>query len=237
MQPRYEHLRFEDLLNSLTEDRFKVKIIGRSRHNRNVYAIETGDPSLRPIAVMARVHPYETIGSYFVEGMLKWIKENDLKDSRVVFIPMPNPDGVALEHCKLTTGGLNFSTNGALSREPEAIAVREYLLNVGPEAIFDLHGWMYSHDNIVTNDAVKGRKLYSLLNENIELFKTPIEILFREHPTVGRENNLGGLLTDKLGSVFYNSSWCWYGRTKEELFKMGEYLLKSYIKLFERGER
>jgi hypothetical protein len=172
--------------------------------------------------------------------MLKWLTGNDtevkkfLSENHVVFVPMPNPDGVTEGTCKRTLGGLNFSTDGAITTEPEGIAVKEYFLKMNPISIFDFHGWMYPYDNIVTNDPIKGKTLYLNLVENKELFKTPIELRFSKYPWVGKQSNLGGLLVDKVGAVYYNSSWSWYERTAEDLFNMGICILKNHANLFKQ---
>jgi hypothetical protein len=237
MHPRYEHGRFLKLLGDLPKDRFNIIVIGQSRHGRDIFAIEAGRKDSRPLAVMTRVHPYESIGSYFAEGMIHWLKyggedtDKFLNKHRVIFVPMPNPDGVSEGTCKRTLGGLNFSEKGSISSEPEAVVVREYFTGKNPKAIFDLHGWMIENDNIVTNDAERGRALHTVLTQNSQLFSKPIEILFKKYPTGGK-NNLGGLLADEVGAVFYNSSWSWFGRTAKDLYNMGVCILKNYAALF-----
>lgn len=239
MHPRYNHGRFIRLVESLPENRFEIKSIGKSRLNRDVYAIETGARNLRPLAVMARVHPYETIGSYFVDGMIKWLMNDDdevkkfLTENHIIFVPMPNPDGVAEGTCELTLGGLNFSQNGAKTPEPEGTAVREYFLKMNPASLFDLHGWMYNKDNYVTNDTERGQKLYEMLTDN-PLFDRGLEVQYKDYPLAGGRNNLGGYLADELGLVYYNSSWPWYGRNAENLRNMGIFILKSYASLFKQ---
>ncbi len=238
MHPRYEYERYECFLKNLPKDLFRISNIGRTRHNRKIYGIQAGNESMRPLAILCRVHPYETIGSFFVEGMLRWLMSDCgeakkfLIENHVVFVPMPNPDGVIEGTCKRTLGGLNFSTDGSITTEPEGIAVREYFLKKNPISIFDFHGWMYHYDNIVTNDPVRGKSLYLTLVKDEELFATPIELRFSKYPWVGKQNNLGGLLVDKVGAVYYNSSWSWYDRTADDLFNMGVRILRAYADLF-----
>ncbi|WP_127588556.1 M14 family zinc carboxypeptidase [Paenibacillus koleovorans] len=243
MHPRYEYGRYLQYLEGLDQNRFEIKVLGKSRRGREIHAIEAGNKAAPPLAVLTRVHPYETIGSYMVEGMLEWLKvENEevrqfLANNRLLFIPMPNPDGVADGNCKFTHSSFNFSTTGRITKEPEGVAVREYLLSEKAVSLVDLHGWMLYHDNICTNDTQRGRKLYAMLSQHDNLFNKGIEMLYKKYPWVGRENNLGGMLVDEFDSVYYNTSWCWYDRSADDVQQMGVHIMRSYSQLFDSRVR
>lgn len=237
LHPSYGFERLKKFVKILPTERFKTEIIGKSRRNRDIIAIKAGWEDYKPLAVVARVHPYETIGNYFVDGMLKWLmsKDNDAQDflenNHVVFIPMPNPDGVAEGTCKLTLGGFNFEAGyGDKTSEPEGAAIREYFNNIKPKAIFDLHGWMYDFDFFATSDTERGKKLYASLTDNERLFNKGIEIKYRMG--LGRTKNILECIGDKLGVVYFDSSWCWYDRNAKDLHDMGVSILKAYAGLY-----
>lgn len=152
---------------------------------------------------------------------------------------MPNPDGVAEGNCRRTAGGFDFShSNAVKSMEPEAVAVRKYYLTKKPIAHFDLHGWLYNHDVIITNNNKQahslGRTLYKKLKSNRN-FSKAISMLYHKYPTLGYtcwEDSLGGYLTKQLGLIYYNTSWPWYGRNADDLREMGVHILKCYTDLF-----
>jgi hypothetical protein len=239
LNPRYEHGKFMDLLKELPKERFNIKIIGKSRRNRDIYAIEIGQKNIRPLAIICRVHPYESVSSYLVDGMLRWLAGNEeevkriISQNHLIFVPMPNPDGVFEGTCKLTLGGLNFeSGNADSSREPEGVAVREYLLRNNPAAIFDLHGWMRDLHILLTNDTKKGKAFHSKLTSYEDLFEKSISIVYNKFPMWGGKKNLGGHIADKLGIVYIDSSWSWYDKTVEDIRKMGVVLLKAYSGIY-----
>lgn len=236
LHPCYSYGRLQKFVNSLPETCFHVDVIGKSRHKRDIYAIESGNKDLNPLAIMARVHPYETVGSYFVNGMIKWLmsKQLNIRDflskNRVIFIPMPNPDGVAEGNCKLTLGGFNFEEGYGDTSEPEGVAVQDYFYRIKPKAIFELHGWMYDFDYFSTSDIERGKQLYQSLTENSILFGKGIEIKYRTG--LGRRKNLNKIIADNLGIVYFNTSWSCNGRSAQDLYDMGAFMLKAYANLY-----
>jgi hypothetical protein len=232
LHPRYEHARLSRLAASLPRDIFHVEVIGTTRMRRDILGIEAGSANIPPVAFYARVHPYETIGSYFIEGMLKWLAGGSaeakefIANNHVVFVPMPNVDGVADGTNKLTHGGLNFSVNFRDSVEPEAIALKNYFSAKKPSVVFDLHSWNNPRDNMVTNDPVRGRVVYEAVQKAEKLFTIPVEILYRHYPDAGA-NHSCAYFTDIVGSTFINSSWPHVGRSSADLYAMGVLLLKA----------
>jgi hypothetical protein len=230
--PRYEHGRLLRLVNLLPRDLFNIEVIGTTRKRRDILAIEVGNKSKKPLAFYGRVHPYETIGSYFIEGMLKWLASggSDAKEfisqNHIIFIPMPNTDGVADGMNKLTHGGLNFSSNFRRSIEPEAIALKKYFSQKAPSVLFDIHAWNNRRDNLVTNDGKRGKLVYGAILKEEKLFCKPTEILYRHHP-MGVFDHSCAYFADTLGASYFNTSWNHVGRTSAELYAMGVMLLKA----------
>ena len=230
--PAYPFNRLTSLLTKIeNRPNIQVSTIGKSRYNSPIFAVQAGNPNKRPLAVITRVHPYETQGSFFIEGMLQWLSgelssskynlSDFLNNHRVVILPMVNPDGVILGMQKRTHGGLNISEDCTISPEPEAVAIRSFLRGLNPVAILDLHGWMNSRDNFVTNDTVKGQLLYDTFMSDKVLFKYDIQKVIRDTPEVGREYNIGGYLKDQCGSIFFNSSWCGFHRDINDFHNIG----------------
>ena len=237
MHPPYDFGRLVNILGQLPESRFRVNTIGKSMAGRDIYAVEFGRAELRPVVVITRVHPYETIGSYFSDGMLEWMKNYDdeaqkvLARNRVIIIPMPNPDGVAEGLCKRTLGGLDYSY-AAASDEPEAVSVKNYLKSVNAQAIFDLHGHMNDHDRFRTNDAERMKAFRKRLLSFPLLFNKELFSYNEQYPPNGKEINIGGFVVTELKGVFFNSSWTWFDRDADHLRAMGVSILRAYTDLF-----
>ena len=230
--PRYEYGRMLRLAESLPEKRFNVKVIGQSRMRRDIIAIETGSEGLKPLTVYGRVHPYETVASYLMEGMLKWLAESGgdadgfLSGHRLIFVPMPNPDGVADGTNKRTHGGLDFSTNFKHSVEPEAMALKEYFSLVKPRVLLDLHGWNNGWDNINVSHGDMYRQVAARLLPDEDLFYKPMDITYKPRPMYGGHHSCG-YFAETLGLSYLNSSWNHVGRTSAQLYAMGVKIMQA----------
>jgi hypothetical protein len=238
MHPPYDYDRLIRLLGSLPKDIFTVKVIGKSYNSREIFAVEAGIKDKRPLVILTRVHPYETIGSYFADGMIKWLMgQNEdarglLSKHRLAFIPMPNPDGVVEGYCRTTIGKLDLSYVAG-SKEPEAVALISYVKDINAKANFDLHGFMYNYERFRSNDGLKLGILNKRFLSMPELFNKEINAFNDEFPPNGKEINLGGFVVNKLGGIFFNSSWSWYDRNADHLRLMGIEILKGYADSFE----
>ena len=243
MHPSYSYQHYLNVVDKLSSNRLKPREIGKSRRQRSILAIEAIRTDSRPVAVLARVHPYETIGSYLVNGMLERLNgdatlqgestSDVIEDANIIFVPMPNPDGVVEGTCKRTLGGLNFEAGfNENTAEPEGVAVRDYLLEVNPSVIIDLHGWMYGHDIILTNDVARGAKFHRTLSAWDGMRNRAVSIMYGTYPHFGREKNIGGYLANKLDAVYFDTSWSWEGRTIGDVKELGVYLLRTWCELY-----
>ena len=231
-QPRYEYGRLLRVADQLPKDIFTIKSIGKTRRKRDILAIEAGNPEKKTVAFYARVHPYETIGNYMIEGMFRWLSDGSfdakqlLANSHLVFVPMPNTDGVADGKNRVTHGGLNFSANFRHSVEPEAVALKTYFAQQKPEVIFDLHAWMNTWDNLTSNDGKIGRAVYKAILAEEKLFFRPVEIRYYDVAWFVVDHSVN-YFASELGVSYFNSSWHHYGRTAADIYAMGVVLLKA----------
>lgn len=106
------------------------------------------------IVAVGRVHPAETVGSWVMEGFLRFIASKhpeavNLRNSFIFkIIPMLNPDGVIVGNCRTSLSGNDLNrTYLAPSEEdhPEIVALKKLIekLQEGKGKVFmfiDLHG-------------------------------------------------------------------------------------------------
>lgn len=240
LYPRYEHARLTRLLDGLDRRRFRVQTIGRSRMGRDLHGVEVGDPAGGTIAIMARSHPYETVSSFFIEGMLHWLNDaggaDFLRDRRLAFVPMPNPDGVVLGYQKSTYGGLTLSDNLTRSIEPEAVAIRDYFVSLNPYLAADFRGWMPRYDEtrlhgwmqrcgdtIKTNSVKRGPACY----EAMIAYSDGIGIEYQDPVIFGHPSSICGLLQERCGADYFAVSWTPRGRSIGRLHETGVAFLKA----------
>ena len=236
MHPFYNYTRLRQFAGALDPRLFDVIVLGPSLHGREIVAVEAGRKDRRPLVVMTRAHPYESIGSFMAEGMISWLAR-DSSDARALmdhhrfaFIPMPNPDGVAEGACKRTAGGLDINL-AAGSADPEGCALRAYHARVRPAATFDIHGFMHNSDGFGTNDIARGREIAARLLQRPDLFNKKLSVQ-ESLDTEGGLENLGMFCQMEFGSVRFGGSWTWYDRDAAHLRAMGVEILKAYAAQF-----
>lgn len=233
LHPVYNLERFNGFLHSLPTSIYRIIKIAKSRENRDIFAIEAGDKDLKPIVVLSRVHPYETIGSFMLEGMVNCLSKNRsayLSGHRFIFIPMPNPDGVFNGLCKRTKGGLNFEAGfSPETAEPEGTGIMNYLLKEKPELIIDLHGWMHEHDIFLTNDKGKIRDLHMSLVERKDLFPKGMGIMYGEYPIFGGRKNFDAIIAHLSEGIYLDTSFGWYERDTGKVKYLGSIILEKLM--------
>ena len=126
-------------------------VIGQSNEQRDIDLLVLGNRSSdKKIWITARQHPGESMGQWFVEGLVKKLLNLSSSISRkllqeyVFFIvPNMNPDGVV--HGNLRTNSLGYNLNrewnkSTMLTSPEVYCVREYMQLYGLDMYFDIHG-------------------------------------------------------------------------------------------------
>jgi len=240
VNPRYETARVSRLLGALDKNRFTVKTIGTSRMGRDIYGVEIGNPSAKPIAIVSRIHPYETVSSFFIEGMLHWLNSADsdafLQTRRLAFVPMPNPDGVALGYQKTTYGSAGLASNLMASVEEEPVALREYFLKLNPYLAAEFRGWLgryddprpsgwlnRRHDLMKTNSIERGTACYKAMIP----YSEGIGIEYPDTDIFDNPNDIGGLLQEQCGADYFTVSWTPRGRSIARLYEIGAAFLRA----------
>jgi murein tripeptide amidase MpaA len=132
--------------------RVRSDVLGLSVQGRELQRLVIGEPApgRKVCWVIARQHPSETMASWFVEGLVeRLVDEQDpvskaLLD-RAVFhiVPDMNPDGSALGHTRANAAGVNLnrewvSPDPELS--PEVWWVRREMEATGVDFCMDCHG-------------------------------------------------------------------------------------------------
>ena len=145
----YSWERHLTLLADCISSAARLQRLGASIQGRDVDAVVVGDGE-RPVWIIARQHPGETMAEWFVEGLLQRLLGEDeglLPELRRMatfyIIPNMNPDGSVLGNLRTNAAGANLNREWlAPSREasPEVECVRNAMHATGCDAFFDIHG-------------------------------------------------------------------------------------------------
>ena len=127
----------------------RLRRFGASIQGRDIDALIVGQGA-RPVWIIARQHPGETMAEWFVGGLLQRLLDDadesarSLRDSTTFYIvPNMNPDGSVLGNLRTNAAGANLNREWlepSIERSPEVKCVRDALHATGCDAFFDIHG-------------------------------------------------------------------------------------------------
>ena len=132
--------------------RARVRDLGSTVEGRDMNAVVVGEEGngRKPIWIIARQHPGETMAEWFVDGMLARLLDDAdpvarrlLERAVLYVVPNMNPDGSVRGNLRTNAAGANLNREWqAPSRErsPEVLCVRSAMEASGVAAFLDVHG-------------------------------------------------------------------------------------------------
>jgi murein tripeptide amidase MpaA len=144
----YSWERHLDLLADSCSRGARLQRLGASVQGRDVDALVIGNG--RPVWIIGRQHPGETMAEWFIEGLLQRLLDaadpvtRELRRLATFYIvPNMNPDGSVLGNLRTNAAGANLNREWlepTVERSPEVKAVRDAMYASGCHAFFDIHG-------------------------------------------------------------------------------------------------
>ena len=126
-----------------------ARSLGSTVQGRDLDALVVGEGA-RPVWIIGRQHPGETMAEWFIEGLLARLLDEADPTARALrrqatfhIVPNMNPDGSALGNLRTNAAGANLNREWlepTLERSPEVRAVRDAIHATGCAAFFDIHG-------------------------------------------------------------------------------------------------
>ena len=127
----------------------RLRRLGASIQGRDIDALVIGHGA-RPVWVIARQHPGETMAEWFVDGFLqRLLNDTDasaqaVRNAATFYIVLNmNPDGSILGNLRTNAAGANLNREWlepSNERSPEVKCVRDSMHAAGCDAFFDIHG-------------------------------------------------------------------------------------------------
>lgn len=130
----------------------RLEVLGQSVEGRDIDLLIVGDPlpSKKVCWAIARQHPGEAMGQFWMEGFLERLLDpNDrvammVRDKAVFhLVPNMNPDGSVLGNLRTNAAGANLNREWAKpsqEKSPEVFHVRNRMENTGVDFAIDVHG-------------------------------------------------------------------------------------------------
>ncbi len=165
--------------------------IGKTLDDQAIDYFRAGDGLLQ-FWIIARQHPGETMGSWWIEGFLPALADKKnaaakslLEAATVHIIPCMNLDGARRGHLRTNAAGTDLNRawrNTTMEKSPEVYLVREKMRETGVDFFLDVHGDEAIPNNFLVsahgipswNDAHQARfdRYSSLLLEGSRDFQT-----------------------------------------------------------------
>lgn len=140
---------------------FDYAALGKSLDGEPIHYFTIGNGPLN-LWVIARQHPGETMGSWWMEGFLPaLLEENEitaklLSAATLHVVPCMNPDGARRGHLRTNAGGSDLNRawqNASVEVSPEVHCVREKMRETGVDFFLDVHG-----DEAIPNNFLNSTK-------------------------------------------------------------------------------
>jgi murein tripeptide amidase MpaA len=124
--------------------------LGATVEGRDLDMLLLGNPQGKPVWIIARQHPGETMAQWFCEGMLEALTDTAnpiarevLRFARFHIVPNMNPDGSVRGNLRVNAAGANLNREWmqpSMERSPEVFLVRERMQQTGVALFVDAHG-------------------------------------------------------------------------------------------------
>lgn len=236
MHPKYNYRDYIDFIHSTPDDEKIQKIkIGETPEKREIYMLKISAGNRNPqktILIVARVHPYETAGSYCMEGILHHLQFTfPLSHFTIYLIPMANPDGVYNGLCKLTaTDGIDISKLIS-DTDSTSLLIKCAIDKINPHIYCELHNWMlHEYDGIYFLNWHQAKRFVRNLHSK-NTFNKKWKIHLRKKVLSMEPLGFKKYCRDNFGTTCLCVEYPWYNRDITDMKLMGADSLMALTKL------
>ena len=244
LNPSYNYADYLDLVNRIPMEGPVIKeLVGKTSENRELWALKTrgtGSAVKKRIMLVARIHPYETAGSYCVEGIFgyllraakdKSVQLTRLRNKEICIIPMANPDGVYNGLCKLTRlKGEDFSKSLNIEDRTTLLLMRA-IDDFQPDTYCEFHNWMLpSFDGIYYLGRLQAWRFIKRIPSQ-KKFQKKWRFFVRRWLFPTAAHGFKKYCRERFGSTSLCVEYPWYLRSTEDMRMLGAQTLGSLCRL------
>jgi hypothetical protein len=229
LHPKYNYGDYMRFVAGIPESDFvKKEKIGLSPEGRELWMIKINSDSKvkKPIMIVARVHPYETSGSYCIEGIVTHFLANL---SPIYLIPMANPDGVFNGFCKLTAvNGLDISKQND-PKDPLWCVLRRAVDQARPSIYAEFHNWMFpERDGLYFLNWFQAGKFIRKMPSQRRFHKQWKPMLRRKLLSIPPQG-FKEYARDTYGALTLCTEYPWHHRTTADMKQLGADTLNALL--------
>ncbi len=137
---RFKHKDIQPLIDSLKEQNgFEITVLGRSIQGRNISMISVGEGETE-ILLWSQMHGDESTATASIFDIINYLKTDKsiLKNVKVHFIPMLNPDGAEI-FTRRNAIGIDINRDALRLQSPESILLKKVRDSLDADFGFNLH--------------------------------------------------------------------------------------------------
>jgi len=240
--PPYNYTQGERFVESLRgHPLVTVERIGQSPEQRNLWLLRITDASPRAkqnFLIRARVHAYESAGSYVMEGMVRWLLSEDayaaeaLRQYVFYVIPMANPDGVHNGLGRLTAPQGADLCYIPYQADAVNLPLKQAIDRVRPAVAIDLHNWQNKHtDGLLGLEPTIRERFVRFMPDQLEFGK---EWNVRDPRPLAPQAPERELLREYCERNFQAVAVCfefpWFGRSTDDMRATGRKAVWSLLR-------
>ena len=184
----YSLERLNDFISSAQlSERCELIFLGETVQKRDLNMLKIGEDGKekKKIWLIARQHPGESMASWFMEGCIERLLDEDdalvksLLDECVFYIvPHMNPDGSYVGNLRSNAAGANLNREWetpSLEKSPEVFHVRNKMDEIGVDVFLDVHG-----DEALPYNFVAGAEGNPSYSDNIKTLEDTFKDAFMD---------------------------------------------------------
>lgn len=202
----YSMERHADLIaRTSLEPGVNAEVLGKTLDHQDLDMLQfsSPNPDAKPIWLIARQHPGETMAEWWMEGAAEFLTDLDNPHARVLrekatiyMVPNMNPDGSRRGHLRTNAVGANLNRewkDSSEKRSPEVHAVKAKMKETGVAFHLDVHG-----DEALPYNFIAGFEgIPSVTKKQLKLLDKYQTLLCQTSPDFQREH---GYPIDEPGS-------------------------------------
>ena len=195
--------------------------------------------------MVARIHPYETSGSYCIEGIINHFsnhlspftfnespaKTKHRKPFTVYLIPMANPNGVYNGFCKLSKpNGIDLSKQLDVN-DCSSVLLKKGIDKIRPHIYCEFHNWMFpEEDGIYFLNWFQANSFIRKMPSQKQYKKT-WKVFLRKKIFSVTPHGFKKYCREKFGSICLCLEYPWRNRNIEDMKRVGIDSLMALTKL------
>lgn len=238
LNPSYSYSRYINFVDKFSSrPSFSRMLLYSTELGREVHvlSLRTGSNTSKRILITARTHPYESAGSYNVEGIVEGAAKMEchgrLKGYELWIVPMVCPDGVADGLCRLNRVGSPDLSRQIDIHDDLSRAYMALLDEVKPHLFLEFHNWMLrEHDGIFYLSAIDMATSILRMRMRVSPHLRRPWLRGLDRFVIKRKPlGLKQYAEEQIGAKSATVEFSWFNRSQEDMKALGFHTLLSML--------